>query len=187
MGVGGHRRSWHGSRYQPRNSTIVELHPTQPWPSSAPAHWTAQSDTRPSVSSKSISSPDYPVPQGKKGSRPPTPRQSPASHLPRHPQPHREQTSEGKTPLFLLSSPHRGYQTNMDWEKEEGDAYPYYVYGAACSEVEVDCLTGAHKVERCWRAPKGHTNTGVLSAGNNNQLDLPGTDTQSWVSVFLFS
>lgn len=35
----------------------------------------------------------------------------------------------------------------MDWEKEEGDAYPYYVYGAACSEVEVDCLTGAHKVE----------------------------------------
>lgn len=72
----------------------------------------------------------------------------------------------------------------MDWEKEEGDAYPYYVYGAACSEVEVDCLTGAHKVERCWRAPRGHTNTGVFSTGNNNQLDLPGTDTQS---VFLFS
>ncbi|EPY77221.1 aldehyde oxidase 3-like protein [Camelus ferus] len=42
----------------------------------------------------------------------------------------------------------RGYQTNMDWEKEEGDAYPYYVYGAACSEVEVDCLTGAHKLLR---------------------------------------
>lgn len=71
----------------------------------------------------------------------------------------------------------------MDWEKEEGDAYPYYVYGAACSEVEVDCLTGAHKVERWWG---GHTNTGVLTTGNN-QLGLPGTDTQSWVSVFLFS
>ncbi|KAM7316177.1 hypothetical protein ACRRTK_024857 [Alexandromys fortis] len=42
----------------------------------------------------------------------------------------------------------KGYQTNMDWEKEEGDAYPYYVYGAACSEVEVDCLTGAHKLLR---------------------------------------
>ncbi|KAM5280463.1 aldehyde oxidase 4-like [Ctenodactylus gundi] len=42
----------------------------------------------------------------------------------------------------------RGYQTHMDWEKEEGDAYPYYVYGAACSEVEVDCLTGAHKLLR---------------------------------------
>ncbi|XP_006862100.1 PREDICTED: aldehyde oxidase-like [Chrysochloris asiatica] len=42
----------------------------------------------------------------------------------------------------------KGYQTNMDWEKEEGDAFPYYVYGAACSEVEVDCLTGAHKLLR---------------------------------------
>ncbi|XP_037066290.1 aldehyde oxidase 4 isoform X2 [Peromyscus leucopus] len=42
----------------------------------------------------------------------------------------------------------KGYQTNMDWEKEEGNAYPYYVYGAACSEVEVDCLTGAHKLLR---------------------------------------
>uniref|UniRef100_A0A2K5NNN6 FAD-binding PCMH-type domain-containing protein n=1 Tax=Cercocebus atys TaxID=9531 RepID=A0A2K5NNN6_CERAT len=42
----------------------------------------------------------------------------------------------------------KGYQTNMDWEKGEGNAYPYYVYGAACSEVEVDCLTGAHKLLR---------------------------------------
>uniref|UniRef100_A0A2K5I672 FAD-binding PCMH-type domain-containing protein n=1 Tax=Colobus angolensis palliatus TaxID=336983 RepID=A0A2K5I672_COLAP len=42
----------------------------------------------------------------------------------------------------------RGYQTNMDWEKGEGNAYPYYVYGAACSEVEVDCLTGAHELLR---------------------------------------
>ncbi|KAK2496717.1 hypothetical protein MC885_008101 [Smutsia gigantea] len=33
----------------------------------------------------------------------------------------------------------------MDWEKGEGDPFPYYVYGAACSEVEIDCLTGAHK------------------------------------------
>ncbi|XP_044524995.1 aldehyde oxidase 3-like [Gracilinanus agilis] len=39
----------------------------------------------------------------------------------------------------------RGYQTSMDWVKGEGDVYPYFVYGAACSEVEVDCLTGAHK------------------------------------------
>ncbi|KAL4695371.1 hypothetical protein H8959_000466, partial [Pygathrix nigripes] len=42
----------------------------------------------------------------------------------------------------------KGYQTNMDWEKGEGNAYPYYVYGAACSEVEVDYLTGAHKLLR---------------------------------------
>ncbi|XP_070462909.1 aldehyde oxidase 2-like isoform X4 [Equus przewalskii] len=39
----------------------------------------------------------------------------------------------------------RGYEAFMDWEKGEGDPFPYYVYGAASSEVEVDCLTGAHK------------------------------------------
>lgn len=45
----------------------------------------------------------------------------------------------------FLSAP-RGYEAFMDWEKGEGDPFPYYVYGAASSEVEVDCLTGAHKV-----------------------------------------
>ncbi|XP_044793002.2 aldehyde oxidase 2 isoform X2 [Bubalus bubalis] len=39
----------------------------------------------------------------------------------------------------------RGYKAFMDWEKGEGDPFPYYVYGAACSEVEIDCLTGAYK------------------------------------------
>ncbi|KAM5280162.1 aldehyde oxidase 2-like [Ctenodactylus gundi] len=39
----------------------------------------------------------------------------------------------------------RGYKAFMDWAKGEGEPFPYYVYGAACSEVEVDCLTGAHK------------------------------------------
>ncbi|XP_055967737.1 aldehyde oxidase 4-like [Sorex fumeus] len=42
----------------------------------------------------------------------------------------------------------KGYQTYMDWEKEEGKPYPYWVYGAACSEVEIDCLTGAYKQRR---------------------------------------
>ncbi|XP_074071454.1 aldehyde oxidase 4-like [Macrotis lagotis] len=42
----------------------------------------------------------------------------------------------------------KGYQTNMDWEKEEGHPYPYFVYGTTCSEVEIDCLTGAHKLLR---------------------------------------
>ncbi|XP_044097196.1 aldehyde oxidase 4-like isoform X2 [Neovison vison] len=42
----------------------------------------------------------------------------------------------------------KGYQTHMDWEKEKGEPFAYYVYGAACSEVEVDCLTGAHKLLR---------------------------------------
>ncbi|KAB1279438.1 Aldehyde oxidase 2 [Camelus dromedarius] len=42
----------------------------------------------------------------------------------------------------------RGYKAFMDWEKGEGDPFPYYVYGAACSEVEIDCLTGAYKKVR---------------------------------------
>lgn len=27
-----------------------------------------------------------------------------------------------------------------------GNAFNYFTYGAACSEVEVDCLTGDHQV-----------------------------------------
>ncbi|KAM3916930.1 aldehyde oxidase 1-like [Leptodactylus fuscus] len=40
---------------------------------------------------------------------------------------------------------YRGYDTDMDWEKGEGHIAPYYIFGAACSEIELDCLTGAHK------------------------------------------
>uniref|UniRef100_A0A8C5L665 aldehyde oxidase n=1 Tax=Jaculus jaculus TaxID=51337 RepID=A0A8C5L665_JACJA len=39
----------------------------------------------------------------------------------------------------------RGFETNIDWEKGEGHPFEYFVCGAACSEVEVDCLTGNHK------------------------------------------
>ncbi|KAM4836062.1 aldehyde oxidase [Thomomys bottae] len=39
----------------------------------------------------------------------------------------------------------RGYESYMDWEKGEGHPFEYLVYGAACSEVEIDCLTGDHK------------------------------------------
>ncbi|TEA29022.1 hypothetical protein DBR06_SOUSAS17610030, partial [Sousa chinensis] len=38
-----------------------------------------------------------------------------------------------------------GYESNMNWETGEGRPFEYFVYGAACSEVEIDCLTGAHK------------------------------------------
>ncbi|XP_077128145.1 aldehyde oxidase 1-like isoform X2 [Ranitomeya variabilis] len=40
---------------------------------------------------------------------------------------------------------YRGYDTEMDWEKGEGHIAPYFIYGAACSEIELDCLTGGHK------------------------------------------
>ncbi|XP_034992742.2 aldehyde oxidase isoform X1 [Zootoca vivipara] len=39
----------------------------------------------------------------------------------------------------------RGYETYMDWEKGEGHPFEYFVFGAACTEVEIDCLTGDHK------------------------------------------
>uniref|UniRef100_A0A669Q4V9 FAD-binding PCMH-type domain-containing protein n=1 Tax=Phasianus colchicus TaxID=9054 RepID=A0A669Q4V9_PHACC len=39
----------------------------------------------------------------------------------------------------------RGYVTDMNWKTKKGHAFPYFLYGAACSEVEIDCLTGAHK------------------------------------------
>ncbi|XP_060113024.1 aldehyde oxidase 3-like [Heteronotia binoei] len=39
----------------------------------------------------------------------------------------------------------KGYYAHMDWETGEGHALPYFVFGAACSEVEIDCLTGDHK------------------------------------------
>lgn len=40
----------------------------------------------------------------------------------------------------------RGYDANMDWEKGEGQPFTYFLYGTACSEVEINCLTGDHKV-----------------------------------------
>ncbi|XP_069471537.1 aldehyde oxidase 1-like [Ambystoma mexicanum] len=41
-----------------------------------------------------------------------------------------------------------GYDSGMNWETGEGHVSPYYVFGAACSEVEIDCLTGGHKITR---------------------------------------
>uniref|UniRef100_A0A3B4ULP1 Aldehyde oxidase 5 n=1 Tax=Seriola dumerili TaxID=41447 RepID=A0A3B4ULP1_SERDU len=38
-----------------------------------------------------------------------------------------------------------GPPTDVDWEKGEGQAYYYFTFGACCSEVEIDCLTGDHK------------------------------------------
>ncbi|KAK7788687.1 hypothetical protein R5R35_008349 [Gryllus longicercus] len=35
-----------------------------------------------------------------------------------------------------------------DWEKNEGNPFNYFTFGVACSEVEIDCLTGDHQVLR---------------------------------------
>ncbi|KYO33622.1 hypothetical protein Y1Q_0008776 [Alligator mississippiensis] len=39
----------------------------------------------------------------------------------------------------------RGYDVHMDWNTWEGHPCAYFVYAAACSEVEIDCLTGDHQ------------------------------------------
>ncbi|XP_051786771.1 aldehyde oxidase-like [Erpetoichthys calabaricus] len=39
----------------------------------------------------------------------------------------------------------KGPNTDVDWERSEGNAYFYFTFGVCCSEVEIDCLTGEHK------------------------------------------
>ncbi|KAL1021810.1 hypothetical protein UPYG_G00018360 [Umbra pygmaea] len=43
---------------------------------------------------------------------------------------------------------YRGHDLYMDWEKQEGQPYAYYTFGACCSEVELDCLTGNYRTVR---------------------------------------
>lgn len=43
---------------------------------------------------------------------------------------------------FLTRTPDLGY----DFDTNSGRAFNYFTYGVASSEVEIDCLTGAHKV-----------------------------------------
>ncbi|XP_042188827.1 xanthine dehydrogenase/oxidase isoform X2 [Callorhinchus milii] len=40
---------------------------------------------------------------------------------------------------------HRTPDLNYNWETNSGQAYNYFSYGVATSEVEIDCLTGDHK------------------------------------------
>ena len=53
----------------------------------------------------------------------------------------------GRTPLaaygFYNTSP-----LDYDWEKDEGAMFNYITFGVGCSLVEVDCLTGEHRVLR---------------------------------------
>ena len=46
--------------------------------------------------------------------------------------------------VSLISTP----DLNFDWTKGEGTPFNYFSFGAAVSEVEIDCLTGDHNVIR---------------------------------------
>ncbi|GAB0191706.1 aldehyde oxidase 2-like [Grus japonensis] len=47
--------------------------------------------------------------------------------------------------ILMANGKTGGYVTNMNWDTKKGHAFPYFLFGVACSEVEIDCLTGAHK------------------------------------------
>ena len=40
-------------------------------------------------------------------------------------------------------------ELSYDWKTHSGRKFNYFSYGAACSEVEIDCLTGDHQVRIC--------------------------------------
>ncbi|KAJ8393803.1 hypothetical protein AAFF_G00057180 [Aldrovandia affinis] len=40
---------------------------------------------------------------------------------------------------------YRGLDLQMDWAKQEGRLSAYFTYGASCTEVELDCLTGDYR------------------------------------------
>ena len=44
---------------------------------------------------------------------------------------------------FYISS-----NSKIDWKVGKGSLFSYFAYGASCSEVEVDCLTGDFTVVR---------------------------------------
>lgn len=52
--------------------------------------------------------------------------------------------------LFCLI---RGSKVHIDWEKGEGDIYPHCGFRAACSKVEIDDMTGTHKVSGKYHIP----------------------------------
>uniref|UniRef100_A0A8K9WY53 Xanthine dehydrogenase/oxidase n=1 Tax=Oncorhynchus mykiss TaxID=8022 RepID=A0A8K9WY53_ONCMY len=71
-------------------------------------------------------------------------------------------TCQSYTVLFLIGwTPDLGY----DFETNTGRPFNYFSYGVACSEVEIDCLTGSHK--------NIHTSI-VIDVGNslNPALDI---------------
>ncbi|CAG5134308.1 unnamed protein product, partial [Candidula unifasciata] len=58
--------------------------------------------------------------------------------------PYREDNpkKEWKDVVCLVDTP------GMDWSKSVNSPFPYFSFGAACCEVEIDCLTGDHQVLR---------------------------------------
>lgn len=52
----------------------------------------------------------------------------------------------GELNLILFFSASRIPDVGYNFETNKGKPFHYFSYGVACSEVEIDCLTGDHKV-----------------------------------------
>ena len=49
---------------------------------------------------------------------------------------------------FKHVSYHRAPDIDWDWKTKTGRPFRYSTFGAACSEVQIDCLTGNHQLLR---------------------------------------
>ena len=59
------------------------------------------------------------------------------------------QNKENKPISCACVSSCRVPDLSYDWKTHSGRKFNYFSYGAACSEVEIDCLTGDHQVREC--------------------------------------
>uniref|UniRef100_A0A3Q2YTQ2 Aldehyde oxidase 1 n=1 Tax=Hippocampus comes TaxID=109280 RepID=A0A3Q2YTQ2_HIPCM len=50
--------------------------------------------------------------------------------------------------ISLSATGFSGPDSYIDWDKMEGQPFPYFTYGVCCSEVELDCLTGDYRTMR---------------------------------------
>lgn len=67
--------------------------------------------------------------------------------------------------IIFYRTPDLGY----DFETNSGRPFNYFSYGVAVSEVEIDCLTGSHKVMPVWKVYLLCSNT---SFTDNRIIDL---------------
>ncbi|KAK2567725.1 Xanthine dehydrogenase/oxidase [Acropora cervicornis] len=63
--------------------------------------------------------------------------------------PYQMENPKGSWEEWLFNTlPHRTPDLAYDWKTNKGRPFNYFCFGAGCSEVEIDCLTGDHQVLR---------------------------------------
>ena len=70
--------------------------------------------------------------------------------------------------VFSVFSP-RAPDVGYSFETNSGNPFNYFSYGVACSEVEIDCLTGDHKV-------RSLQNISTKREKRNNSIAIPRAD-----------